>query len=257
MCMLDETPGWLLNGLRSVELFLPGVLRASLFFDPTGASSRAHALSRLDTRGPRSKPSRASCQAAHPPRASPVHVHLIPSHLRWPPSFAHPRETRAALYPVVRVLDSVVRHETTRLATVRQHAAGFNVPLTPRPPPLSDLDVAQIISKRLERLSMLQVTRAAAIATRHRPRHSPRLQRTTARRTDDVTRCCDAAADHARRLCTIAAGGAHRACRAAPRLVARRDRAAGEGEWSAVGGMRSVVGRQAAAGRRTAVSGER
>lgn len=33
-CLLDETPSWLLEGLRRVESHLPTVLRSSLFLDP-------------------------------------------------------------------------------------------------------------------------------------------------------------------------------------------------------------------------------
>lgn len=34
LCLLDETPAWLLEGLRRVEAHLPTALRASLFLDP-------------------------------------------------------------------------------------------------------------------------------------------------------------------------------------------------------------------------------
>ena len=33
-CLLDETPTWLIEGLRHVEHRLPNVVRSSLFLDP-------------------------------------------------------------------------------------------------------------------------------------------------------------------------------------------------------------------------------
>jgi len=91
-CMLDETPQWLLEGLRRVESHLPDVIHTSLFLDP------------------------------------------------------------AALYPVCRLLQGLVVLEDARLQTVRRHAAGYWSLTQPSRAPLTDLDVATIIERRLERL---------------------------------------------------------------------------------------------------------
>ena len=61
-CLLDETPRWLLEGLRTVEHMLPTAIYSSLFVDPP------------------------------------------------------------ALYPVCRLLQALIGHETTRLQTVSSHA---------------------------------------------------------------------------------------------------------------------------------------
>lgn len=95
-CLLDETPSWLLDGLRKVESHLPNVVHNSLFLDGV------------------------------------------------------------TLYPVCRLIEGVVAQEKARLATVHRQAAGHWSLMSPTYAPLTCLDVATIITRRLERLEMLQ-----------------------------------------------------------------------------------------------------
>ena len=104
-CLVDETPSWLLEGLRRCEQHLPGVLHSTLFLDPP------------------------------------------------------------ALYPVSRLLQSLVKHEEERLARVKRRASATltyrewlfksNVPVT-RAGPLTYSDVSEIIKRRISRLLSLQ-----------------------------------------------------------------------------------------------------
>ena len=54
-----------------------------------------------------------------------------------------------ALYPVCKLLHGVVAHEEARLQTARRHAAGGWSLTKPNRGPLSDLDVASIVVRRL------------------------------------------------------------------------------------------------------------
>lgn len=107
-CLLDETPRWLLESLRTVEHVLPTAIYSSLFVDPP------------------------------------------------------------ALYPVCRLLQSLIGLETTRLQTVRAHAErasqGNSSPQATilraaggweSRGPLSDKEVATIISRRLARFKVI------------------------------------------------------------------------------------------------------
>ena len=96
LCVLDETPSWLLELLRRVESHLPNVMRASLFLDPP------------------------------------------------------------ALYPVCRLLEGVIAAEEERLRIVKRHAAGHWSLTQPARAPLTPMDVAAIIARRLQRLNTLK-----------------------------------------------------------------------------------------------------
>lgn len=61
-----------------------------------------------------------------------------------------------ALYPVCKLLHGVVAHEEARLQTARRHAAGGWSLTKPNRGPLSDLDVASIVVRRIERLELIQ-----------------------------------------------------------------------------------------------------
>lgn len=61
-----------------------------------------------------------------------------------------------ALYPVCVILRAVVAHEQQRLARIHGHATGSHVSTMVRAGPLTDSDVATIITKRLERIGALQ-----------------------------------------------------------------------------------------------------
>ena len=60
-----------------------------------------------------------------------------------------------ALYPVCRLLSGVIAHEEERLRIVKRHAAGHWSLTQPVRAPLTAVDVASIIARRLERLHSL------------------------------------------------------------------------------------------------------
>ena len=115
-CLLDETPNWLIEGLRYSEGYLPGTLRSSLFIDPPAL----YPVSRL------------------------LHAVMRQEELRLQTVCRHAHRAEIAGQASGRVR----RREST--------AGGWGSSALGASDLLTDADVAAIISKRLERLAYLQ-----------------------------------------------------------------------------------------------------